>query len=71
LTKFYGFVQKLYFDKQLRIEQGEILWRYFNGGKIVSWNLILLTRHPGVEQCFSWGEDAGTPPGWGERRGGV
>ena len=30
------FCPKVYFDKQLRIEQGEILWRYFSEGKIVS-----------------------------------
>ena len=30
------FCPKVYFDKQLRIEQGEILWRYFSGSKIVS-----------------------------------
>ena len=27
---------KAHFDKQLRIKQGEILWRYFSGSKIVS-----------------------------------
>ena len=52
MTKLCGFVQKLYIDKQLRIEQGEILWWHF-AVKMAPGDLILLTRHPGVEQCFS------------------
>ena len=32
----FDVLSKVYFDKQLRIEQGEILWRYFSGSKIVS-----------------------------------
>ena len=64
------FCPKAYFDKQLRIKQGEILWRYFSGSKIVSWNLILQappgrqssssvfyktrTFRPGEEKDWSW-----------------
>ena len=62
MTKFYGFVQKLYVDKQLRIERDEILWWYFKNEDGAMKPHLAHVPSGRQEQCSPEG-NTDTPPG--------